>query len=167
MRFSIAMVCARSTFFAVIGKNAPAFTVASLATIMHRRPLTRPRPVTTPAPGAPPYSAYIPCAAHRPSSRNSVPSSSSRFSRSRTVRRPLACCASTAFSPPPRRIASSSARMATSNSSRAARFAFARAEAESSADRNRLSNFEPSGICTLTSTCRVPHLSGDSGSCDR
>jgi hypothetical protein len=37
-----AMVCARSTFFAVMGKNAPAFTVASLAMIMHRRPLTRP-----------------------------------------------------------------------------------------------------------------------------
>ncbi|SPE17970.1 exported hypothetical protein [Candidatus Sulfotelmatomonas gaucii] len=87
--------------------------------------------------------------------------------RSRTVKRPLACCASTAFSPPPRRIASSSARMAPSNSSRAARFAFARTEAESSADRNRLSNFETSGICTLTSTCRVPHLSGEPGPCDR
>ncbi len=62
------MVCARKTFFAVMGKNAPAFTVASFAMIMHSRPLTRPSPVTTPAPGAPPYSAYIPCAAHSPSS---------------------------------------------------------------------------------------------------
>ena len=87
--FPSAIVCARSTFFAVIGKNAPAFTVASLATIMHRRPLTLPSPVTTPAPGAPPYSAYIPCAAHSPSSINSVSSSSSRLSRSLTVSRPL------------------------------------------------------------------------------
>jgi len=32
--------CARITFFAVSGKNAPAFTVASLAMIMTRRPQT-------------------------------------------------------------------------------------------------------------------------------
>ena len=51
---------ARSTFFAVIGKNAPALTVASLATIMNRRPATVPMPVTTLADGAPPQSPYIP-----------------------------------------------------------------------------------------------------------
>ena len=115
MRFSSAMVCARSTFFAVMGKNAPAFTVASLATIMHSRPLTRPSPVTTPRRARRHTPLYIPCAAHRPSSRNSVPSSSSSFSRSRTVSRPLACCASAAFAPPPSRIASSSARNAAIN----------------------------------------------------
>ena len=61
---------ARSTFLAVAGKNAPAFTVASLAMIMCRRPAIVPMPVMTPAAGAPPQSAYIPQAAHRPSSKN-------------------------------------------------------------------------------------------------
>ena len=37
MRFSMAMFCARITFLTVIGKNAPAFTVASLAMIMTSR----------------------------------------------------------------------------------------------------------------------------------
>ena len=96
MRFSRAMVCARRTFFAVMGKKAPALTVASLAMIMQSRPETRPSPVTTPAPGAPPYSPYIPYAAQRPSSNSSVFSSSSSFRRSRTVSRPLARCASAA-----------------------------------------------------------------------
>ena len=59
MRFSMAMFCARITFFAVRGKNAPAFTVASLAMIIMRRPATRPRPVMVPAAGAPPHSSYI------------------------------------------------------------------------------------------------------------
>ena len=63
---------ARSTFLQVIGKNAPAFTVASLAMIMTRRPATVPMPVTTPADGAPPHSAYMFHAAHRPSSKKSV-----------------------------------------------------------------------------------------------
>ena len=61
---------ARKTFLAVAGKNAPAFTVASLAIIMCRRPLIVPMPVTTPAAGAPPHSAYMPHAAHKPSSKN-------------------------------------------------------------------------------------------------
>ena len=39
------------TFLVVAGKNAPAFTVASLATIMHGTPSTLPMPVTTPAAG--------------------------------------------------------------------------------------------------------------------
>ena len=59
MRFSMAMFCARMTFFAVIGKKAPAFTVASLAMIMNMRPQTRARPVRVPAAGAPPHSSYI------------------------------------------------------------------------------------------------------------
>ena len=52
----MAMRWARSTFLTVIGKNAPAFTVASLAMIITRRPATSPMPVTTPADGAPPHS---------------------------------------------------------------------------------------------------------------
>ncbi len=65
----MAMRWARSTFLLVIGKNAPAFTVASLAMTMTRRPATMPMPVTTPADGAPPQSRYMFHAAHRPSSR--------------------------------------------------------------------------------------------------
>src|SRR5258708_16428285 len=49
----------RITFFAVRGKNAPAFTVASLAIIIARRPQILPRPVMVPAAGAPPHSSYI------------------------------------------------------------------------------------------------------------
>ena len=60
MRFSRAMVWARITFLAVMGKKAPAFTVASLATIIQSRPAMRPIPVITPPAGAPPHSSYIP-----------------------------------------------------------------------------------------------------------
>src|SRR5436305_417403 len=49
------MFWARSTFLAVIGKNAPAFTVASFAMIITRRSLTVPTPVMTPADGAARY----------------------------------------------------------------------------------------------------------------
>ncbi len=140
MRFSRAMVCARSTFLAVMGKNAPAFTVASLAMIMHRRPQTRPSPVTTPAPGAPPYSLYIPYAAQRPNSNNSVPSSRSRLRRSLTVSRPLARWASAALGPPPRRMESSSVRSTAINSLSAVWFVTARGDCESSFDRSLLSN---------------------------
>ena len=59
----MAMFCARITFFAVMGKNAPAFTVASFTMSMTSRPCTRARPVTTPAEGAPPHSSYMPHAA--------------------------------------------------------------------------------------------------------
>src|SRR5258708_4778956 len=55
----MAMFCARMTFFAVMGKNAPAFTVASLAISMKVRPQTFASPVTVPAHGAPPHSSYI------------------------------------------------------------------------------------------------------------
>ena len=54
----------------VIGNQAPALTVASLATTTHSRPLDLPTPTTTPAPGAPPHSSYSPHAANEPSSRN-------------------------------------------------------------------------------------------------
>ena len=54
------MRCARSTFLQVMGKNAPAFTVASLATTITRRPPTCATPVTTPPDGAPPHSGYMP-----------------------------------------------------------------------------------------------------------
>ena len=75
----MAIRCARSTFLAVAGKNAPAFTVASLAMIMCRRPAIVPMPQTTPAAGAPPHSAYISQPAHRPSSSQGVSASSSSF----------------------------------------------------------------------------------------
>jgi len=70
-------------FFTVIGKKAPAFTVASLAMSMNDRPATRAMPQMTLAAGAPPHSSYIFQAAKRPSSRNSVPGSISAAIRSR------------------------------------------------------------------------------------
>ena len=112
--------------------------------IMHSRPLTLPSPVTTPAAGAPPYSSYIPRAAQSPNSRNSEPSSSSSFNRSRTVSRPLARCASAAFAPPPSRISSSSARKAVIKTRNASRFAPNRAAFTSSFDPNAFSNVHSS-----------------------
>ncbi len=44
----------------VIGKNAPALTVASLAMSMTRRPQTVPMPVTTPAAGTAPFPIHPP-----------------------------------------------------------------------------------------------------------
>ena len=104
------MVWARITFLAVMGKKAPAFTVASLAMTMTSRPATRPRPVTTPRAGAPPHSSYMPKAANSPNSRSSVPGSSKRASLSRAVRRFLPCWASMALGPPPWRRVSSCCR---------------------------------------------------------
>ncbi len=52
IRWRIATSCARSIFVIVSGHQAPAFTVASLATTTTSRPATTPTPVTTPAPGA-------------------------------------------------------------------------------------------------------------------
>src|SRR5437868_2384292 len=77
-RFSRAIRWARRTFFTVIGKKAPALTVASLAMIMTCRCATLPIPVTTPADGAPPHSWYMFQAAQRPSSKKSVCGSRSR-----------------------------------------------------------------------------------------
>src|SRR5262245_44390651 len=100
---------ARSTFLQVIGKNAPAFTVASLAITITRRPETVPIPVTTPADGAPPHSEYMSHAAHRPSSKRSVSGSRSFATRSRAASRPFSCWRSIAFGPPPWRMRASSA----------------------------------------------------------
>ena len=44
---------------AVWGKNAPAFTVASLAMIMHGMPAMSPMPATAPAAGTLPHCSYI------------------------------------------------------------------------------------------------------------
>src|SRR5205809_7839897 len=51
--------CARITFLVVCGKKAPAFTVASLATIMHGTPSTLPMPATTPAAGIFPHCSVL------------------------------------------------------------------------------------------------------------
>ena len=48
----MAISCARRIFGMVSGHHAPAFTVASLATITVGRPSTSPTPVITPAAGA-------------------------------------------------------------------------------------------------------------------
>src|SRR5712692_8954565 len=104
----MAMFWARITFFAVMGKNAPAFTVASLAMIMKMRPHTRARPVIVPAEGAPPHSSYISQASKIPSSKNCEPGSINLAMRSRAVSRPFLCCDSMAFAPPPNAICSSS-----------------------------------------------------------
>ena len=106
----MAMFWARITFLAVMGKNAPAFTVASFTMSMTSRDCTRAKPVTTPAEGAPPHSWYIPHAAKPPISKNSVPGSISSAMRSRAVRRPFLCCDSIALSPPPWAIICSSLR---------------------------------------------------------
>src|SRR5262245_7742771 len=103
----VATVWARMIFLQVIGKNAPAFTVASLAMIMQRRPWTRPMPVTAPAAGAPPCSAYMPWAAQRASSWKVEPLSMRRSIRARAVRRPFSCWRSMADLPPPSLILSS------------------------------------------------------------
>ena len=96
-----AITCARMIFLQVIGKNAPAFTVASLAMIITSRPCTVPMPVITPAAGAPPYSRYMFHAANNPSSVNAVPASTSSAMRSRAVNRPCRCWRSMPEGPPP------------------------------------------------------------------
>ena len=113
------MFWARMTFFAVMGKNAPALTVASLTINITSRPCTRARPVTTPADGAPPHSSYMPHATNEPISKNSVPGSMSNATRSRAVRRPFLCCDSIAFAPPPCWMISSSLRTCATSSATA------------------------------------------------
>ena len=72
----MAIFCARITFFAVIGKNAPAFTVASLAIIMNRRPQTRASPVTVPARGrAAPFLVHFERREGRPVQKIAIPGS--------------------------------------------------------------------------------------------
>ena len=104
--FSIAISWARRFFLQVMGNHAPAFTVASFATITDSRPWILPMPKTVPAAGAPPYSSYISHAAKRPISRNALPGSTRRSIRSRAVIFPLFLCFSIATFPPPCRTAS-------------------------------------------------------------
>ena len=67
----MAISCARRIFGMVSGHQAPAFTVASLATITVGRPSTRPMPVMTPAAGA--WPSYLSWATRSPISRNMAP----------------------------------------------------------------------------------------------
>jgi hypothetical protein len=106
-RFSSAISCARSTFLQVIGNQAPALTVGSLATITASRSDTLPTPTTTPAAGAPPYSSYMSCAAHNPTSRSEVPGSQRAATRSRALSFPFAASRAWAVAPPPSSRASS------------------------------------------------------------
>src|SRR6266853_4302759 len=115
------------TFLEVMGKNAPAFTVASLAIIMTRRVSIRARPVITPAAGAPPHSSYMPWAANSPNSKK-LPASTSRSIRSRPVLRPLLCWLSIALAPPPSQIFSPSLRTCDIRSARNRMLASKRAE---------------------------------------
>src|SRR5712671_5950479 len=115
------------TFLEVMGKNAPAFTVASLAIIMTRRVSIRARPVITPAAGAPPHSSYMPWAANSPNSKK-LPASTSRSIRSRPVLRPLLCWLSIALGPPPSQIFSPSLRTCDIRSARNRMLASKRAD---------------------------------------
>src|SRR3981081_1445569 len=115
------------TFLEVMGKNAPAFTVASLAMIITRRVPIRARPVITPAAGATPHSSYMPWAANSPNSKK-LPSSTSRSIRSRPVLRPLLCWLSIALAPPPSQIFSPSLRTCDIRSARNRMLASKRAE---------------------------------------
>src|SRR6185436_13284547 len=72
---------------------------ASLATIMHSWPWTRPMPAIIPAAGASP--SYMPRAASWPISRNGAPASSSPSTRSRGRSLPRATCRSRDLASPP------------------------------------------------------------------
>src|SRR6185312_11805909 len=100
-RFSIAISCARRFFLAVIGNQAPALTVASLATTTHCLPETYPIPHTTPPDGQPPCSAYIPSPTKAPISSQGLSSSIKYATRSRASIFPFSFCLAAAFSPPP------------------------------------------------------------------
>ena len=107
-RQRIAISCARRIFRMVSGHHDPALTVASFATMTTSRPCTVPTPVTTPADGASP--SYWSHATRRPISRNRVPSSQSRATRSRAVSLPWRCCFAARSGPPPALTRSSSSR---------------------------------------------------------
>src|SRR5262249_24439520 len=98
--FCSATSCARRCFLTVSGKYVPPLTVASLATITHSWPSITPIPVTMPADGACP--SYMSQAARAPSSRNALPGSSRRSTRSRAGSLPRERWASIALSPAPR-----------------------------------------------------------------
>src|SRR5690348_10198121 len=98
-RFWRAISCARRCFLTVIGKYVPPLTVASLQTITHSRPETRPIPVTMPAAAI--VSPYMPYAANCDSSRNGLPGSSKPRTRSRGRSLPRATWRFRASPPPP------------------------------------------------------------------
>src|ERR1700674_3933724 len=91
--------------------------VASLARIAHSRPSTRPIPAMRPAPWM--LSSYIPLAASGDSSRNGVPGSIRRSTRSRGKRLPRAAWRSRARAEPPS-AASARRRFKSSTSARIA-----------------------------------------------
>ena len=101
----IAMSITLQIFWAWRSESEPPKTVKSWAKTKTRRPLIVPDPVTTPSPGtfcsAMPKSTQL-CSTYM-SYSSRLPGSSSTVSRSRAVSRPLACCASILFSPPPSR----------------------------------------------------------------
>ena len=85
--FSMAISWARRFFLAVIGNQAPALTVASLATITQSFPLIFPIFTTTPPEGHPPCTSYMFSPARAPISKASFGSSrrwSILFSKFRT-----------------------------------------------------------------------------------
>src|SRR6266508_1423843 len=131
--FSRAISCARRCFFTVSGKYEPPFTVASFATITHSVPDTRPMPVTIPADGA--SSSYMPNAASGDSSRNGVPGSRRRSTRSRGSSLPARTCRSRACSGPPRRTCSSRSRSWATSFVICSRLRFAPSEDRSRAER--------------------------------
>jgi hypothetical protein len=83
--FSHASSCARSAFFRPMGATVPPFTALSLALTSTRLPATMPMPTMLP----PPCTLFLPSSSCMPrpasglSSRNGVPRSSSRATRSR------------------------------------------------------------------------------------
>ena len=99
--FSIAISWALRFFFPVIGNQAPAFTVASLATITHNLALTNPITTTTPPAGQPPCSVYISYPANAPISIWSVFLSKRASILSLAVSFPLSWCFLIFPSPPP------------------------------------------------------------------
>ena len=96
MRFSIAMVWARDDLLdTVMGKKAPALTVASFAMSHHRAfPLRDPQPGERAGSGGSSAPSSRPCAVGSEEAeprKSLVPGSSRRWSRSRAVRRLLVC----------------------------------------------------------------------------
>src|SRR5437762_2270333 len=87
---------------------------------MHSRPLTLPMPVMIPA--AAMLSSYMPCAASCDSSRNGLPGSISRRTRSRGASFPREACRARAASPPPSSIAATFSRKSATSAAIAARF---------------------------------------------
>ena len=101
----------------VVGKNAPAFTVASLAMIMCRRPAMVPTPQITPAAGAAPLGVHLPAGPQADFKKPRVRVDQLAI-RSRAVSRPFSCCRWMALRPPPSAISASCSRMRATSSAR-------------------------------------------------